>query len=595
MRGYLLASLLLFTMAATLTAQPNTNPRQATFEASFKSGSTSPSSWIDTKSIQQYNWEASAINGSLFLLIQFDVFPASGAAFQHLENQGLKLLHYIPDHTYLAKVNPNTDLSVLGVTRVAPYLPDYKYSRALAIRQAPSYAYDGNRLWIQVLGFDGVTDAQLHAAIQARGVKSQKARNGKIAALVTYGELEAIATDPAIMYLEPIEAAPEYEGLAGNTLQTVNVVTSGPGTGYSGSGVAVAVGDDGQVIHVDLLGRIIHHTNSNVGDHGDMVVGILAGAGNKDPLALGVASGATVHVYKIDGYPQVTNAIQNYQTYGTVISSTSYGEGCGAFYNSNAASVDLQGYQHDKVLHIFSAGNSANSSCNTVYGSVTDQFNKHFGNITGGRKSAKHAMAVANLYYNDILHGSSSRGPALDGRVKPDISGQGQGNYTTDNDDGYRLGGGTSAAAPGVAGVAALTVEAYRTANGGVDPAASLVKAILLNTAEDIHTPGPDYYTGWGRVHAKRAVDAVEQGHHFTGQVAHNGMVQHQIFVPAGTKQVRLMALWPDPPGAPMANKALVNDLDLSVTLPNGQTRLPWVLPTSPNLDSLTFPAYAGL
>ncbi|MEN0003876.1 MAG: S8 family serine peptidase [Bacteroidota bacterium] len=596
MRGFTMAFLSLLLWGAEIHGQTQTQTsttKKPVLEANFKSGSTNPDNWVPVQEIQQYAWENSYVEGSLYLLVQFQDFPSLSEQ-KKLEQEGLKLLYYIPAHTYLAKVQPTTNLAATGITQVAPYLPSYKYSSELTHQQIPLHAYQDNRFWVQVKSFPDITVAQLETRLWSRGFKPQRSGGDVLRVQLSLAELETLTQEPAVMYVEPVESTSTPEGVRGRTLHAVNLVNTGAETGYDGSSVAVAVADDGTVFHEDLKGRTTHHTTSNVGDHGEMVVGILAGAGNIDPLALGVAPGTEVHIFKIDGYTHVTNAISNYQSLGTVVTSTSYGEGCGAFYNTNANFLDAQMYQHDRVLHVFSAGNSANSDCNTKYGSITDQFGKFFGNIAGGRKSSKHAIAVANVLYNDQLHGSSSRGPTLDGRIKPDISGQGQGNLTIDDNNGYRLGGGTSAAAPSVAGVAALLFEAYQSVNNGVKPAASLVKAVLLNSAEDIFLPGPDYFTGWGRVHAKRAIETVEQGNIRSGQVANKGNSLIQVTVPAGMAQARFMIYWLDPAGAPMANRALVNDLDMRVQLPNGQYRQPWVLPISANLDSLMAPAYAG-
>jgi subtilisin family serine protease len=65
----------------------------------------------------------------------------------------------------------------------------------------------------------------------------------------------------------------------------------------------------------------------------------------------------------------------------------------------------------------------------------------------------------------------------------------------------YSWAAGTSQAAPHVTGVAALIIEAH---GGSMDPAR--VKAILLQTADDLGKPGNDEYYGMGRVNAFKAI-----------------------------------------------------------------------------------------
>ena len=250
--------------------------------------------------------------------------------------------------------------------------------------------------------------------------------------------------------------------------------------------------------------------------------------------------------------------------------------------------IDEQVYNRPELLHFFSAGNSSNSGCSPMYGAF------NYGNITGGRKAAKNVFAIANLLYDDNRVASSSRGPAEDGRTKPDLSGFGQGSLTTGPNNSLMTGSGTSAAAPSVAGVAALLVEAFRDLNNQQDPTADIIKALMLNTAEDLGRVGPDFDFGWGRVHAVRALECLQQNQYVRNTIYQGGTKDITINVPANTEQADIMLYWTDAKGSPVAAKALVNDLELEVLGPNGQTHLPWKLSTVAHPDSLTKPAYKG-
>ena len=64
-----------------------------------------------------------------------------------------------------------------------------------------------------------------------------------------------------------------------------------------------------------------------------------------------------------------------------------------------------------------------------------------------------------------------------------DFAAPGQNVFTTHINNDYRIVEGTSAAAPFVAGMAALAIEAYRKANNGQSPTPKQVKKILVNAA----------------------------------------------------------------------------------------------------------------
>jgi len=94
----------------------------------------------------------------------------------------------------------------------------------------------------------------------------------------------------------------------------------------------------------------------------------------------------------------------------------------------------------------------------------------------------------------------SSRGPAADGRVKPELCALGAGVRLAGarGRDVYESASGTSFSAPLVAGVAALVIEAHP----GWSPEA--VREALLQTASRAERPDNDY--GWGLVNARDAI-----------------------------------------------------------------------------------------
>ncbi len=344
--------------------------------------------------------------------------------------------------------------------------------------------------------------------------------------------------------------------------------------------------DDGFVgPHADFQGRLIQEDiNDNDTQHADGVAGILSGAGNINPDMRGMAAGALTY-----NIPYVRDFLDNtlplHLENDVLITNSSYSDTCNAF-TATTQIVDQQIYENQTLLHVFSAGNSNNNDCG--YG-AGDQW----GNITGGHKQGKNVIATANMGRDGKLAASSSRGPAFDGRIKPDIAAHGQGQFSLDADHQYRAFGGTSAAAPGIAGIAAQLYQLYQQENG-VLPESGLVKAALLNTATDLGTYGPDFLYGWGQVHALKAAQLLQQHRYLRAEVGQGGTTQHSIFIPEGVREVRVMTYWMEREASDFARKTLLNDLNTTLRTPAAEFVQPLVLNPSPS-GNLAAPAQPGV
>jgi hypothetical protein len=239
------------------------------------------------------------------------------------------------------------------------------------------------------------------------------------------------------------------------------------------------------------------------------------------------------------------------------------------------------------LMHVFSAGNSGTSDYG--YGAGAG-----WGNITGGHKQGKNVIAVGNVNMYDQINASSSRGPAYDGRIKPEVVAQGTNVYSTVDPNTYVLMSGTSMACPSVAGVLAQLTHGYKLRNNGDLPPSIVLKTALMNTADDLGQPGPDFIYGYGRVNAKRANKLISSGNYYVDTIIQSATRPKQINVPGGTKQLRVMLYWHDTVAAVNASKALVNNLDLYVAHSSG-SYLPWVLNHAANATTLNAAATRGI
>jgi hypothetical protein len=440
----------------------------------------------------------------------------------------------------------------------------------------------------------------------------------------TQGSVVAAAMDPAVLYVGPASAGLIREDESSSQIAAGNLVNNVPQLGYEafldslgldGSGVTVSINDDGiDYTHPEFDGRVVQRFdygpggNAPSGGHGTHVAGIAAGIGVELPGAgrstdadgflygAGIAPGATL----VD-QPTIATATGNVANpvqlrryaadavgAGAVAWNASWhsGEGTGAGYIANAAlldeltrDADADAASNQQFTFVFSAGNGASNGSPMTITSPKEAKNI----ISVGNSGSARSTTVSI----DGLAGSSSRGPAVDGRILPTVAAPGStivsANSTTGTtcDGGvgtylpfYTTCSGTSMAAPHVTGTVALIHQWWRQNNADADPSPAMDKALIVNSAFDMGTPDiPNNNEGWGRIHLGRLFDPTTErvlidqseilqgvGDSFTVDV-----------VPADpSRPVKASLVWTDPPGLPGGEKALVNDLDLTVQAPDG-------------------------
>ncbi len=221
----------------------------------------------------------------------------------------------------------------------------------------------------------------------------------------------------------------------------------------------------------------------------------------------------------------------------------------------------------------------------------------------------------ANPIKDDLTAGNkeqmaafSSRGPADDTRIKPDVVAPGTWIVSTSGSlyqegygdpvnpknsayayDGwgmpynvdYKWMGGTSMSNPLVAGAAAVVKDYYSKANG-INASAALVKATLINSAVDMldenndgandnDYPIPNVHEGWGRVNLINATDNTAVFVDNSTGLSTGGNYSQAYNVPGG-QPFKVTVVWSDYASTAAASVNLVNNLDLTVTGPGGVT-----------------------
>lgn len=309
----------------------------------------------------------------------------------------------------------------------------------------------------------------------------------------------------------------------------------------------------------------------------------------------------------------------------------------GLYSKDESEAADRVIYEGGTLLPVWAAGNDRgdatddwhlethfiNGAPTTVWTNLVRQKD---GGLTGydsmtPEASAKNVLAVGAV--NDQPDGFvssgavqvesySNFGPTDDWRIKPDVVASGQLVYSATNAaGGYKTftPGGTSFAAPAVTGAIGLLIERLRQLHGpDHEPPAAFLKGLIIHTADDVFTAGPDFQTGWGLVNADKAVamldplEGSQQGPHARMVMIENGEAPLQIPVKAaGGQPLKVTIVWSDPSaraknpddeptpwgdvpfidedrGLPAAGEEgiLINDVDMSLT--RGTTKwYPWV------------------
>lgn len=543
-------------------------------------------------------WNSMEVYNNQFLrIIVFDEIPTA-VAKEDLRNAGFVLYDYLPQNAFYASISTHADWNVLSGATVMEIQPEFKLTEILRDKNYPHWTLFGvDQIELIAAYFEPFDSSDAKRALSAIGgtlvstndaIKTMNVR-------VPLHQLDALYAIPGFYYFETLPDEGHPENLLGRNNHRSNVLYTdyAGGLKYNGEGVHVMMQDDGIIgPHIDYTGRI-DQSNCNgcstniANDHGDHVSGTIMAAGNLDPEFRGMANGVDLGVYG-SGNNNYNLFPALFDNEDVVITSKSYSNGCNSGYTTLARQLDQQVHEREQLTHVFSAGNSGGDDCGYGAGSG-------WGNITGGHKAGKNVIAVGNLSHTDLLAGSSSRGPAEDGRIKPDICAVGSSVTSTGPGNIYFTISGTSMSCPGVSGTIAQLYHAYRDLNGGNDPDAALIKGAILNTGEDLGNAGPDFRFGWGRINAREAFEVIKNNQYVEDNISQGNTNQHTITVPSGVRELRIMTYWTDYEGSTSAAIALVNDINMEVIDPTAVVHQPWLLDPTPNVAALNTPATTGV
>ncbi|OQX26588.1 MAG: hypothetical protein BWK80_09755, partial [Desulfobacteraceae bacterium IS3] len=530
------------------------------------------------------------------ILLQFGALPGHEERAE-LEAAGIRVLKYIPNAAYWVSIHPEKrgDAKKSQIAGGIQWswipTPEYKMSEDIDRDNFPPNArYADGTVGVYVLVFADVskTEAEEAFALIDPAVQLLEWISDNVASVRTPTALiKAIADLDQVEWAEPAPAPKIALNQTAALRMKADVLKKAP-LQLDGKGLTLGVWDGGTVFaHSDFGTRLTVGDNGKVNNHATHVAGTIAGAGLSKSEAAGMAPGLLLLSYDWD---DDINEMRNAVGKGLVISNHSYGYITGWYrdsqdrlwkeddtgfgqYSTTAASWDK--LVSDTGLLIFkAAGNDRNEGpgcpededCDGPYDCIPHQ------------GVSKNVITVGATNDSDGMTDFSSWGPANDGRIKPDLCSNGYLILSTLPDNQYGLMSGTSMATPAASGAAALLYQHFKNITGSA-PEPETLKALLIHSAQDLGRIGPDYEFGWGLINAEQAADLISQQAWQTGTLsATGGRADYPLAVSANSAELKVTLVWTDPAGSPAADKALVNDLDLVLTDPNGIRYYPWIL-----------------
>ncbi len=245
-------------------------------------------------------------------------------------------------------------------------------------------------------------------------------------------------------------------------------------------------------------------------------------------------------------------------------------------YNSAASQIDKFVRRNPDFLPVFGAGNSG-----PRLGTLTAEANSKNSLTVGASVSPRPAFDETIGATTEAAE-FSSRGPAGDGRIKPELLAPGTNIISTASrvvDGGlpgrpeYTSLQGTSMASAVAGGAAALLRQYFREYAAVDEPSAALLKATLINGAR--HLDGPPSIVGFGLLDIGSTAIALENRLFTTVEEAQGittgESAAYEFEVANSSAPLKATLAWTDPEAVPGSQTTLVNDLNLEIITPGGK------------------------
>jgi subtilisin family serine protease len=618
---------------------------------------------IDTSSVPRAAAAARPSHGAGYYLISLKG-PVRATDKDALEAAGARLIKYVPEYAFLAKVDHCAVAEIARLDQVewiGPFRPEYKRAAQTGVRVDA----EGRAEQYLVNVLPGVSVDYVASKVKAAGARLISTADGVCRVLAKPFQLTRIAQIADVEWIEPY-VQPKLCNSQSELICGVPRVRQD--LGLYGAGQIIGLADAGldtgnmSTLSPDFSGRVLKAYSlrrandwSDLNGHGSHVAGSAVGAGvlsGSNPSAhsyegslAGYAPEAKLVFQSIgDGGDMVfpplylSELFQPAYDDGVRVHSNSWGSAAKGRYTTYSNHVDQFVWDHKDFTAVFAVGNDAEdlnqdgvADSDNIYSPATAKNCISVGASENLRTTGGYQMGygvawpssypVTPLKYDLMSNNSngvaafSGRGPTDDGRIKPDICAPGTNivSCRTHNcwpvgwavyDSDYLYWGGTSMSTPQVAGAAAL-VRNYYKIEKSTEASAALVKATLIHGAADMSPgqygtdryreiyPAPDNSQGWGRLNLKNSLrpdlPVVNEFADESPLISTGDTREYQYTVIDNSVPLKATLVWTDYPGAVLAAKELVNDLDLTVVSPSG-TSYPLYGPTerTNNVEQLT-------
>jgi len=523
-----------------------------------------------------------ASSGNRIKLLQVDG-PMCSEWLEAREREGVVFLSFMQDFTYIAYIAESLEAhlaSLPGVLWIGDFHPAYKIQECLLAEQ--------ERISVNILVWD------FNIAHNNKDFVKNKIDNlfgdrnvidvEDSQVLRAHLSSEEIIEIAKLSEVHWIDRHTEPMTLMNNVRIMTGANSAASGGGFDGTGIVGEVKDNGiQQNHPDFDNLIGTYGSPGVASHGTCTFGIVFSTHTGNAKGMMYNGEGVFCDWDVSRMGSINN-LKN--TWGGVFQSNSWSM-------SYSWDGDYTSYSYDNdnaintydVNMLYSAGNSDGG-----VGSET----------ISQDSAAKNVICVGAVYHqNTAAKGDDqwenwgtgntpSQGPAKDNRIKPDLCAVFDYVYTTDRtgSNGYSSGdyysyfGGTSAACPIVAGGAGLVYQMYEENHfgnnpGGSTPHAATIKAMLIaNAYQYSFSQATRYRQGWGLVDVGQVYNAGSDQLIVDGGDPLNTGQSTTYYVERvnSTTPLKVVLCWTDEPGETSSSKALINDLDLTVTTPGSTT-----------------------